>query len=82
MKQHTVIGSVASKTVISVLTTVRMKEGQKPSKTLMLFIMKYYNRTKPSIGNGRERNWCIWAEYYAQNGHDTSRGTKSDSTAW
>ena len=34
MKQRAVIGSVASKTVISMLTTVRVKEGQKPPKTL------------------------------------------------
>ena len=34
VKQHSMIGSVASKTVISMLTTVRVKEGQKPSKTL------------------------------------------------
>ena len=39
MKQRAVIGSAASKTVISMLTTVRMKEGQKTLKTLMLFIM-------------------------------------------
>ena len=34
MKQRPVIGSVASNTVISMLTTARMKEGQKPSKML------------------------------------------------
>ena len=34
MKQRAVIGSVASKTVISMFMTVREKEGQKPSKTL------------------------------------------------
>ena len=31
--------SVATKTVISMLTTVKVKEGQKPSKTLTLSIM-------------------------------------------
>ena len=41
VKQRAVIGSIASKTVISMLTTVRVKENQKPSKTLMLFIMSY-----------------------------------------
>ena len=34
VKQRAVIGSVVSKTVISMLMTVRMKKGQKPSKTL------------------------------------------------
>ncbi|GJQ80039.1 hypothetical protein Trydic_g5018 [Trypoxylus dichotomus] len=34
VKQRAVTGSVASKTVISMLTTVRLKEGPKPSKTL------------------------------------------------
>ena len=52
------IGSVASETVISILTTVRVKEGQKPFKALMLFITSCGNWTKPSLGNGRERNWC------------------------
>ena len=76
VKQRAMIGSVASKTVISILTTDRVKEGQKPSKTLMLFIMRYWNRTKPSLGNGIERNWCVWAEHCAKNVHNTSRGTK------
>ena len=70
------IGSLASNTVISILTTVRAKKGQKSSKTLMLFIMSCWNRTKPSLGNGIELNWCIWAEHCAKNGHNTSRGTK------
>ena len=35
LKQRAVIGSVASKPVISILTTVSVKEGQKPSKTLI-----------------------------------------------
>ena len=76
VKQRAVIGSAASKTVISILTTVRVKEGQKPSKTLMLFIMSSWNRTKLSLGNGIERNWYVWAENCAKNGHNTSRGTK------
>ena len=67
---------VASKTVILVLTTVRVKEGPKPSKTLMLFIMSRWNQTKPLLGNGIERNWLVWAEHAAKNGHNTSRGTK------
>ena len=71
-----VIGSVASKTVISMLKTNRVKEGQKPSKTLMLFIMSCWNRTKSSLENGIERNWCVWAEHCAENGHNTSRDTK------
>ena len=66
----------ASKTVISLLMTVRVKEGQKPSKTLILFIMSCWNRTKPSLGNGIERNWCVSAEHCAKNGQNTSRGTK------
>ena len=74
MKQRAVISFVASKTVISMLTTVRVKEGQKPSKTLMLFILSCWNRTKPSLGNGMERNWCVWAKHCAKNGHNTSRG--------
>ena len=37
--QRAVIGSIATKTVISMLTTVRVKEGQKSLKTLMLFIV-------------------------------------------
>ena len=76
VKQRAVIGSVASKTVISMLMTVCVKESQKPSKTLMLFIMSCWNRTKPSLGNGIERNWSVWAEHWAKNGHNTSRGTK------
>ena len=76
MKQHAVIGSVASKTEISMLTTVRVKEGQKPSKTLMLFIVSCWNRMKSSLGNGIERNWSVWAEHCAKNGHNTSRGMK------
>ena len=32
-KKCAVIGSVASKTLISILTTVRVKEGEKPLKT-------------------------------------------------
>ena len=42
----------------------------------VLFIMSYWNRTKPSLGNGIERNWCVWAKHCAKNGHYTSRGTK------
>ena len=34
VKQRAVIGSVALKTVILMSTTVRVKKGQKPSKTL------------------------------------------------
>ena len=68
VKQRAVICSVASKAVISMLTTVRVKEGQKPSKTLMLFIMICWNRTKPSLGNGIERNWCVWAGHCAKKG--------------
>ena len=34
MEQRAVIGSVASKTMISMMTTVRVKEGRKSSKTL------------------------------------------------
>ena len=60
VKQRAVIGSVASKTVISMLTTVRAKEGQKPSKTLMLFIMSCWNRTKSPLGNGIESDSTAW----------------------
>ena len=28
-------------------------------------------------GNGIERNWCVWANYCAKNGHNTSRDTKT-----
>ena len=38
--------------------------------------MSCWNRTKPSRGNGIESNWYVWAEHCAQNGHNTSRGTK------
>ena len=76
VKQCAVIGSIASKTVISMLTTVHVKEGQKPSKTLMLFNMSCWNRTKPSLVKGIERDSCVWAEHCAKNGHNTSRGTK------
>ena len=76
MKKYTVIGSIPSKAVISILATVRVKEGQKSSKTLMLFIMTCWKRTKPSLGNGIERNWCVWSEHCAKNGHNTSSGTK------
>ena len=54
----------------------RVKEGQKSSKTLMLFIMSCWNWTKPSLGNGIGRNWCDWAAHCAKNGNNTSRGTK------
>ena len=50
MKQHAVIGSVASKTVIPMLTTVRVKEGQKTWKTLVLFIMSCWNPTETITG--------------------------------
>ena len=53
------------------LMTVCVKEGQIPSKTLMLFIMSCWNQTKPSLGDGIERNWCVWAEHCAKNGHNT-----------
>ena len=43
----------------------------------MLFIMSFWNRTKPSLGNGIERNWCVKAEHCAKNGHDTNRGTET-----
>ena len=42
----------------------------------MLIIMSCWNRTKPSLRNGFVRNWCVWAELCAKNGHKTSRGTK------
>ena len=42
----------------------------------VLFIMSCWNRTKTSLGNGIERNWCVWAEHCAKNGHNTSKGTK------
>ena len=35
-----------------------------------------WNRTKPSLGNDIERNWCVCAEHCAKNGHNTSIGTK------
>ena len=56
----------------------RFKDGenQKPSKTLMLFIRSCWNRTKPSLGNGIEHNWCVWAEHCAKNGHSMRRCTK------
>ena len=41
-----------------------------------LFIISCWIRMKPSLGNGIERNWCVWAEHCAKNGHNTSRGTK------
>ena len=43
---------------------------------LVLFIISCWNRTKLLLGNGIERNWCVWAEHCAKNGHNTSRGTK------
>ena len=43
-KTAPVIGSIASKTVISMLTTVRVKEGQKHSKTEVI----YYELLKPN----------------------------------
>ena len=39
----------------------------------------YYEPLKPnelSLGNSIERDWCVWAEDCAKNGHNTSRGTK------
>ena len=42
----------------------------------VLFIMSCWNRMKPSLGNGIERNWCVWAEHSAKNSHNTSRSTK------
>ena len=42
----------------------------------VLFIMSCWNQTKPSLGNGIERNWCVWAEICAKNGNNTNRGTK------
>ena len=52
-------------------------EGKlKLSKTLMLFIMSCWNRTKLLLGNGIKHNWCVWAENCAKNGHNTSRDTK------
>ena len=32
----------------------------------VLLIMSYWNRTKPSLGNGIERNWCVRAEHCAK----------------
>ena len=43
----------------------------------VLFIMSCWNRTKPSLGNGIERNWCVWAQHCMKNGHNTSRGTEN-----
>ena len=45
VKQRAVIGSVASKTVISILTTVRVKEGQKPFEDADVI---YYELLKPN----------------------------------
>ena len=42
----------------------------------VLFIVSCWKRTKPSLGNGIERDWCVWAEHCVKNGHNTSRGTK------
>ena len=42
----------------------------------VLFIMSCWNRTKPSLKNGIERNWCVWADHCSKNGHNTSRGMK------
>ena len=42
----------------------------------VLFIMSCWNRTKTSLGNGIERNWCVWPVCCAKNGHNTSKGTK------
>ena len=42
----------------------------------VLFIISCWSRTKPSLGNSIVRNWCVWAEHCAKNGHNTSRGTK------
>ena len=42
----------------------------------VIFIMSCWHRTKPSLGKGVERNWCVWAEHCPKNGHDTSRGTQ------
>ena len=42
----------------------------------VLFIISCWNKTKPSLGNGIERNWSVWAKHCAKNGPNTSRGTK------
>ena len=42
----------------------------------VLFIISCWNRTKPSMVNGIDRNLCVWAEHCAKNGHNMSRGTK------
>ena len=42
----------------------------------VFFIMSCWNQTKPSLENVIERNWYVWAEHCAKNGHNTSRGTK------
>ena len=42
----------------------------------VIYIMSRWNRTKSSLGNGIECNWCVWAEHCTKNGHNTSRGTK------
>ena len=42
----------------------------------VILIMSYWIRTRPSLRNGVERNWCVWAEHCVKNNHNTSRGTK------
>ena len=37
----------------------------------VLFIISCWNRTKPSLGNGIERNRCVWAEHCAKNHLET-----------
>ena len=51
VKRYAVIASVVSKTAISMLTTDRVKEGQKPSKTLNWrhFSMKIRAKCKKSL---------------------------------
>ena len=38
-------------------------------------IMSCWNRVKPSQGISIERNWCIRAEHWRRNGHNTKRDT-------
>ena len=38
-------------------------------------IMSCWNRVKLSQGIGIEGNWCIWAEHWKRNGHNTKRDT-------
>ena len=37
--------------------------------------MSCWNRVKPSKGIDIERNWCVWAENWRRNGHNTKKNT-------